>query len=269
VPATLSEVPGIAWITLTLGRARTGSYPSTGKPAGLDYFEKIVGPVTPPATGPALKIGGWATAAVDVPSVFVRSRDNSKFELPTTMTRAPDVETAYPGTSAARFELNVLCPPTHCDLVIRPPLQADTVVPLAGLAVGPLRSSPGASAFVESLTTETPVHLPRPQHAVARQIARGYLVIAPLGFALGVLGLALAMVRSRLLSARDARLVPLALGSLVAVCSRIALLAFLEATSIPSANALYASPATPFVLLVAALGIYLGWAAHHASRSQA
>jgi hypothetical protein len=46
----------------------------------------------------------------------------------------------------------------------------------------------------------------------------------------------------------------LATGSAVAVLSRIALLAYLDVTAIPSANTLYASPATPFMILFAVTG---------------
>lgn len=53
-------------------------------------------------------------------------------------------------------------------------------------------------------------------------------------------------------------LLVLALACLSAVASRIFMLAYLEATSIPSVNVLYASPASPMVICFTVVGLYLG-----------
>ena len=65
-------------------------------------------------------------------------------------------------------------------------------------------------------------------------------------------------IRSRMPAAMLA-LIALAAGSLLAVAARIVLLAYLDATSIPAANVLYASPATPLLIVFAVTGTYLGW----------
>jgi hypothetical protein len=53
-------------------------------------------------------------------------------------------------------------------------------------------------------------------------------------------------------------LLALGLGSAAAVITRIALLAYIDATSFPAASVLYISPASPFVILFTAVGIYAG-----------
>jgi hypothetical protein len=48
------------------------------------------------------------------------------------------------------------------------------------------------------------------------------------------------------------------LASGVAVLSRIAALAYIEVSSFPAINLLYAAPASPFVIVFAVMGTYVG-----------
>jgi lysylphosphatidylglycerol synthetase-like protein (DUF2156 family) len=53
--------------------------------------------------------------------------------------------------------------------------------------------------------------------------------------------------------------IALAAACLAAVLSRLALLAYLDVTSIPSSNGSYATPASPLLVVFVVLGLWLGW----------
>jgi hypothetical protein len=99
--------------------------------------------------------------------------------------------------------------------------------------------------------------LQRLQRAIARTIARAYALAMPALAALALVGFMAAFVFRR---ARP-EILTLAAACAVAVAARIALLAYLEVTSIPSVNLLYLSPAAPFFLCFVVLGLYCGVAA--------
>ena len=95
------------------------------------------------------------------------------------------------------------------------------------------------------------------QMLAAQAIARGYALAMPVLAMLGACGIVVALARSRRRPA-PAAMLALGIASLLAIGCRIALLAYLDATSLPAASLLYASPATPFVIVLAVVGIYLG-----------
>ena len=72
--------------------------------------------------------------------------------------------------------------------------------------------------------------------------------------AVGVV-LALALWRS---IPPPAGVLPLVLACGIAVATRVTLLAYIEVSSFPAANALYLSSASPFLLIFVVLGLYLG-----------
>ncbi len=96
--------------------------------------------------------------------------------------------------------------------------------------------------------------------AIARRIARLYRVAMLIGSVTACLGLAIGLFWRRHLGLPPA-VIALALASVTAVVSRIALLSYLDVTAIPSANALYASPAAPFAILFVLAGSFIGYRA--------
>ena len=91
------------------------------------------------------------------------------------------------------------------------------------------------------------------QHSVAEWLHGLYRVFAAVGFGLGLVAVGYATIR-RL--GYPLPLLAMTAAAAAAVACRIALLAYLDATSIPSANSLYASPASPFVITGAVLGYH-------------
>lgn len=91
------------------------------------------------------------------------------------------------------------------------------------------------------------------EHQAAHVIYLIYGHGTPVLFVLGIVSTCLGLTRRRRL---PASLLALMAASVVAIASRIVLLAYLDATSIPSVNTLYSSPASPFVIIVAIVGSY-------------
>ena len=93
--------------------------------------------------------------------------------------------------------------------------------------------------------------------AVAWPISRAYAAVMPVGAGLAFVGLLFGVARWRR-RPPSILLLTLAGASAAALGARIVLLSYLEVTAIPSANILYASPATPFAILFVVVGCWIG-----------
>jgi hypothetical protein len=78
----------------------------------------------------------------------------------------------------------------------------------------------------------------------------------PVLAAMALLGLFAAIALQRFIVLPHG-IVALTLACCTAVATRIVLLAYIDVTSFPAANSLYLSPASPFLLIFAVLGLYL------------
>jgi hypothetical protein len=265
VVPTLEAAAKLVAIAITMGRGEIGSPPSSGPAHLISYFESLVGVVSPPIGLRNIRIRGWVAAHGDAPRVLVQTSEGTAIAAPATTEPAPDAEAVNAGMKALRFTIEAICPSQNCSLVLKPLRQAEIAIPIHDLKVGALTSKSDIAAFIEAVGEDSgTVALKRRQAlqtAIARIIAFGYAVLTPVLFVAGLVGVLIAVVRGTLLAA-PAGLVALTAASLAAVTIRIALLAFLEATAIPSVNVLYFSPASPFVLLFGLLGSYLGWKGH-------
>jgi hypothetical protein len=153
--------------------------------------------------------------------------------------------------------------PPSCALIVRVG-ASEQAFPIAGFAHGAALSGGDVQLRIQQAFS---VHRPGdPAVAgelrrtillrVMQTIAKLYAVIAPVLAAIAALGLLLAMVLLRHVPVPRG-VFPLALACGVAVATRIGLLAYIQATSFPAMNALYLSPASPFLILFIVLGIYL------------
>lgn len=96
------------------------------------------------------------------------------------------------------------------------------------------------------------------QVKIAGVLASGCAMAFPFLAILGAAGLLLAILFQRQRPI-PASLLALGLGSAVAVITRIALLAYIDASSFPAATLLYTSPASPFVIIFMVVGMYSAW----------
>ena len=120
---------------------------------------------------------------------------------------------------------------------------------------------PVAPTNLEPSTDRAVTHRQAIIRAITLRIADVYRVVMLVGAVTACLGLAIGVIWRRHLGPLPPALVALALASVTAVVTRIALLSYLDVTAIPSANSLYASPASPFAILFVLLGSFIGYRA--------
>lgn len=245
-----------------LGDGTIGSPPSRGEDAIYRIYVGMVGDVSPKENRPPVVIRGSIGPGSGEPRIYVAGsgagETTSSMEflesLPGTMTA--DLE---PG--ALRFVVTTNCPITDCELVvtdgtneIRAPVNN---LPPAGASLG--NRTIAFSAIGSGLRDRfiDPSALRRNvQTKIAAVIAGIYRAIVPILSIIAIFGVILSvMLRHR--NPFSWPIAALALASGTAVLTRIALLAYMDVSSIPGVNVRYASVASPFVIVFAVLGTCL------------
>lgn len=243
-----------AWLTralVQLGDGQIGARPSLGRLDDLEYIRQMVGRLTLPAIQDVAVALRWESpTGAPVPPLRIEGPSAAQWRLE-----------LQPGEDPRTQQLRLLtdCSASDCRLAL-----GDAMLPLSN--GGELRSAQGLLRI-----TDVRLHArtlegqrTRAQQAAARLLAKAYAWAWPPLTLAALLGWALAL-RQWLLRPHRRNALPwmllLASAALTAVATRIALLAWLDATSIPSAHMLYASPASPMVLLFTVLGLLLGQAA--------
>jgi hypothetical protein len=185
---------------------------------------------------------------------------------------APDVAAAYPTLKSVRFVLTSDCPLTECDLVVATG-EAHISIPFPALVDGAVAQTPAIILYVDHTSADEQHnsisnYRQNKQLKIARFIAKAYTHLFPIASIFSFIGLLLASTRFRQSTA--APLLAMTWGALIAIATRIALIAYIAATSWPDIFLLYASPASPFVILFVVSGLYLGYLAlvEHKMRAQ-
>jgi hypothetical protein len=239
-----------------LGDGQVGSGPSSGQAAAIAAFADNVGPVSPP-DDMLRSVRGWAAAAGAPPTLQVLSND-TECQFSIRILPKPDVRAKYSVMEAVGFDMESPgCPVETGNILLEVPGRGQVLVPLAALAPGTVIETPTLRLFVESVTRASSVKLAIPVQAkIAAVVAKGYSMAFPVLVALGAIGLLLAtFFRTK----HPAPILALGLASAVAIGDRITLLAYIDASSFPAASVLYGSPASPFVIILTVIGIYLGY----------
>ena len=258
-PAALSALR-IARIMVTFDVNLAGSAPSVGAPYDVSVFRDVAGPVMPLLSG-RMVVTGWVADAAATPRLRVVGPDGHPSYTLLTEAPAADLTTLVPGLYAERFQLETMCD-AGCQLVVIGDGGVQPRLPITSLKTGLMLPGPGPRLNIEIASVRNPGAAGERLRAVhvriARVLERVYGAVLPPAIALAALGLALTLVPGRSRAAPP-RVVAFMLAGLVAIVSRLLLLAYLDATSIPSANALYASPVSPLVIGFAVAGCWLGW----------
>jgi hypothetical protein len=244
----LSASRSLFALLLSLGRGQVGVAPSWGAPDQLAAMEDLVGPVNP-GKQQKIFVRGWVAAKHAVPRVELLNESDGTVAKVTYLDAA-DVKRAFPEMVSARFEGSLLCE-DRCKIRV---IQDGRIEVFLGK--GALVNETDIKLFIDGVSSAIgPVKAARTkmQQTAARSIAKIYSIMMPFLCLLGIFGIILGMVRIFRTGKIPVAYV-LALASLVAVLTRIALLSYLEVTSIPSLNILYASPASPFVIIFAVTG---------------
>lgn len=249
-------------ILLTMRQGPIGSGASIGTTSQIADFADAVGPVSP-VPQPWRRIHAWVGSTGGIPGIRVEAEAGQTVSSSMTLQAADDVKAVFPDLEAVRFTLDVSCPAGRCAIVAEAPNSDRAAAPVQDLRPGMAVDNRSIRLFVDSASMRDGGTLTGRRQALQVRIASGiaqvYAAAMPVLAALGVCGIVAAVARFRK-RRPSATLLALAISSLVAVGCRIALLAYLDATSLPATSLLYASPATPFVIVVAILGIYLGLA---------
>jgi hypothetical protein len=244
-----------------MGPWEVGSAPSEGSLPGIQAMADSVGPAVPRARV-WHRVIGWVATSTGKPEIAVRSPDGRFASVSLFVYSGVDVVEAGQGTEARRFDIETDCAPDACDLVLLAPNTDAVVLRWKDLRPGLAADTNGVRVFVEAVKTRdvwAGSEMRRSiQEAVASVIAYLYAGTLPVLTGIGLIGVLFAAFRWRG-QREQGCLIALAVGSMLAAGSRIALLAYLDATALPAANLLYAVPATPFVIVFAVTGTYLGW----------
>ena len=249
---TAEAALAITRLLAQLGDGRIGTKPSLGAAADLVYIAQMVGRIAPPAAEALAVTGRFDPAGVReaLPSLHVTDPQGEPAALRTETEAIP----GQPGLLRVRLFTDCLLP--GCTLH-------------AGLARGALQPGqtfalPQGMLRLEDLRLQTQTVEGRRTHLQVRLAALLARIQAWLWPVLAVLalfgwaGAGLRWLRGAPGSVALGWPWLLASGALAAVATRIALLAYLEATSIPAVKMLYASPAAPLVIVFTVMGLMLG-----------
>ncbi|RZF30748.1 hypothetical protein EVC45_04605 [Paraburkholderia sp. UYCP14C] len=252
LPDALKASTGLFRIIFRSGDGQFGSPTSQASDSQMAYFQDMVGIGSPTSESTVTWISGWAAGPGAAPDVSILDAQGKTATI--RFDKAPDVETALPGLSAVRFDAALSSPVSEASLVV----QKDDFSAKVALRPGKLIDSPQATVLVDSITESGAVSQSRQriQEKLAHVIQHLYLTAGPVLSVIAAIGLLLGI--PGFLKGKSAALFVLASASLVATGTRIALLSYLEVTSMPAVNLLYASPALPFALLFTVIGIYVG-----------
>src|SRR5271165_1737458 len=251
---TLGSAKNVAKALFTMGDGVVGSNPSLGQTREIKAYADLVRGVYPPSI---LVVQGWAAGVSGTPRVALVRRDEAP-AVSMSPLRSQDFLSASAGLRPTPFEFETDCPVEACDLAVTEPAGRFRVS-LTQLAPGTSFKSPGALLAIETFTVPGPgEYSSGGRLKIAASVASGCAIGFPILAVFGAAGLLSAVV-FRKQSKIPASLLALGLGSLAAVVTRIFLLAYIDAPSFPAANQLYTSPATPFVIIFAVVGIYAGY----------
>jgi hypothetical protein len=241
-----------------LGDGNIGSPPSQGEDSMVRNFARLTGGVAPKPSSPTIVIRGWAGSTLAIPK-FTIAGSGEQGSRTTVEILNPQAAPPPGDLKTALFVITTDCPANQCSLVVsdgtdetRLPLNALSTTRVTRLPLQVQLDNPGAGRLRDKAAD--PVLLRQAvQVRIAAGIAHFYRVAIPVLSVLGLFGIGTAILLGR----RYPPCWPLlavALTSLAAVLSRIALLSFMDISSIPGTGLLYASPASPFVIVFAITG---------------
>ncbi|WP_225782959.1 hypothetical protein [Xenophilus sp. Marseille-Q4582] len=257
LPAAAAAAAWLGRALLQLGDGAIGVQPSTGRVDDLAYLQQMVGRIAPPAIQDLSLALRWdAVEGAPLPALAV--------EAPLPYAPAQwrwEQQTEADAQGPQRLRLLTDCSQPGCRLRVGGADARASALPLQ--SGGEWRSAAGTLRIEDLRLQQRTVEGQRMrlQQAAARAIAKLYAAVWPLLTLAAFVGWAGALWqwlrRPRQYESLRWMMV-LSGGALVAVLTRIALLAWLDAIAIPSTNLLYASPAAPMVLLFTVLGLLLG-----------
>ncbi len=242
-------------VLFTMGDGVVGSAPSTGSSQEISALSDIVTGVYPPSTTVIQARIASASRPRAIQPYMPAHRAAPHASI--TVLPSQDVAAANPGLETVRFRLETDCPIEDCVLVVAE-AKGQIQIPMPQLVPGARLQGAGGIIAVETVSvSDATKSAEGTLLKIASLIASGYAVGFPVLAGLSAAGLFFAVWFQKQYPITPS-LLALGLGSLAAVATRIALLAYIDATSFPAANLLYMSPGSPFVIIFTVVGIYSG-----------
>ena len=273
---------------LRLGKGDVGTSPGLGTAPQIELFEDLVGRVAPPAKWRLVEIAGWIMSPDVAPSLFVDEESGRSVRARVEMEPASAVENYFksrgiPNPKAAHFTIETDCLGSACFLRAFQPGGVVLSAALDALKTGSTKIEKETVLFIDSNSEDvglapsvtafdasrpgSSASATAPKLAVRREeaiwsimrvFAELYSSAMP---ALAILALAgLVACGMRLGRApQGPALLALALACAVACACRIAIVSYIDVSSWHAISAYYLSPATPFVIVLVTLGLYLGY----------
>jgi hypothetical protein len=253
-------MPDFVRMLVHLGNAEVGTMPSWGPTEVLELFKDM--------SHIRLLVGahsGLDRGTATLPGISLRDRTGIAHSTRIFTMNAADVEAALPGFRALRFEVQTDCRETKCEMLVEGDGLSDRAFPVPNLRQGTIFGSGEENVYLDAVGEDN--HFPGSpsasrmrqglQLAITKHLASAYSALMPIFAVIALGGLVLAVAGAPFRSLPTG-LIGLALACATAVAARITLLVYLDVTSIPSLNQPYLSPASPFMITFAFLGIYLG-----------
>jgi hypothetical protein len=263
VTDALGVVPALLRVLVTVGNGEVGASPSSGLEFHIEHMAELVGPVSRPFMS-LVAIVGRIEAKNALPAIFMRDHSVTALRSELVIRPLDNVPASSPDRRLVEFELTTDCRRPTCEFVVKSGSD-EKIVQFAALAAGSVLRTADYEMSIRAVLERgegtrkafAAQKLRRLQLAVASVIARAYTMAIPVLAILALIGFVAAIVLRRSHSLPPG-LLSLTAACAAAVAARIALLAYLDVTSIWSVNLLYLSPATPFFLCFVVLGIYCG-----------
>jgi hypothetical protein len=257
-----------------LSEGRIGAPPSEGEDAMLRVFSNIAGGISPKTAGPKTVIRGWAGSAFAIPKLFVAGGGAQGSQTTVELLDPAYIMSAFRELKAVQFVVTTDCPVEQCSLVVtdgadevRVPLNARPSETVVSGHVQVLTDT-SERGHLQHVASDPTLRRQAIQVRIATVIARIYWYATPILSVVATVGIGISLwLRRR--HAVSLPLLALCFTSFVAMLSRAALLAFMDVSSVPGVNLLYVSPASPFAIVFAVIGSYLGYSTirrEHANR---
>jgi hypothetical protein len=247
-----------------LSEGRIGAPPSAGEDTILRIVSNIVGGIVPKTAGPTTVIRGWAGSAFAIPKLYIAGGGTQGSRSTVEVLDPAYLAPPFRELKAVQFVVTTDCPVGQCSLVVtdgadeaRIPLNAR---PSETVVSGHVQVLTDASerGHLRDVAPDPTLRRQAVQVRIAEAIAGLYWYATPVLSVVATIGIGITLwLRRR--HPVSWPLLTLCVTSLIAVSSRVALLAYMDASSIPGVNLLYVSPASPFVIVFAVIGTYLGF----------
>jgi hypothetical protein len=259
---------------LDFGKGEAGWNAMPASPAEEARFSRIVGRIPRPAKDASddLVVEGWI-AADGVPGLAIEDAAGASSRTTLSMTPADDVQRKFQSggwqdVHATRFRLETDCRRPTCRLILTRSGDGSTAIPLDRFLAsrGQIMLDSWRFQVTEKLDKKAAfrnIDVPALEAFFQKlnRFAHIYSIVFTVLGAMAIPGALLWYFVRRKDSVAAGTLAMFVLVSAVAVLSRIGLLAYIDASSWRALHTLYLAPATPFMIIVAICGSFMGWRA--------